>query len=75
MAKSKGYKCGEIQSKLKGFICGYLEASDYKPVKESVVLPYLGRVREERYLVPTNELKYTKKDWALFLKDVGLLPY
>jgi len=39
-----------------------------------VVLPYLGKVREERYLVPINELKYTKKDWALFLKDVGLLP-
>jgi hypothetical protein len=68
----KSYKCGEMQSKLKGFICGYLKASEYKPVKEGVVLSYLGRVREERYLVPVNELKYTKDDWSVFLKDVGL---
>lgn len=69
----KKYKCGEIQTKLKGFVCGYLKASNYKPVKEGVVLPYLGKVREERYLVAINELKYKESDWAVFLKDVGLL--
>lgn len=71
----KNYKCGEIQTKLKGFICGYFKTSDYKPTKEGVVLDYLGKVREERYLVPISELKFKKDDWALFLKDVGLLSY
>jgi hypothetical protein len=69
----KSYKCGEIKTKLKGFICGYFKTSHYKPIKKGEVLPYLGEVREERYLVPINELKYTLNDWAIFLKDVGLL--
>lgn len=69
----KSYKCGEIQTKLKGFICGYFKTSHYKPIKKGENLPYLGEVREERYLVPINELKYTLHDWANFLKDTGLL--
>jgi len=69
----KSYKCGEIQTRLKGFICGYFKTSHYKPIKKGEVLPYLGEVREERYLVPINELKYTLNDWAIFLKDIGLL--
>ncbi|MEM3324489.1 MAG: hypothetical protein QW494_08700 [Metallosphaera sp.] len=69
----KEYKRGEIQTKLKGFICGYFKTSDYKPIKEGTVLEYLGKVREERYLVRINELKFTKDDWIIFLKDVGLL--
>ena len=69
----KNYKCDEIQTKLKGFICGYFKTSHYKLLKKGEVLPYLGEVREERYLVPINELKYTLNDWAIFLKDIGLL--
>jgi hypothetical protein len=69
----KSYKCGEIQTKLKGFICGYFKTSHYKPIKKGEVLPYLGEVREERYLAPINELEYTLNGWAIFLKDVGLL--
>jgi len=67
------YKCGEIQSKIKGFICGYFKTSEYEPIKKGKKLKYLGQVRETRYLVPLNELRYTKKDWKFFLKDVGLL--
>jgi hypothetical protein len=68
----KGYKCGEIQTKLKGFICGYFKTSDYTPVEEGKVLRYLGKVREKRYLVYLSELKFTKDDWIIFLKDTGL---
>jgi len=69
----KEYKCGEIQTKLKGFICGYFKTSEYKPIKEGKVLPYLGKVRETRYLVPLNKLRYTKKEWKIFLEDTGLI--
>jgi hypothetical protein len=71
----KGYKCGEVQTKLKGFICGYFKTSDYEPVGEGVVLDYLGKVREERYIVPLSKLKFTKDDWIVFLKDTGLSHY
>ncbi|MBO8152729.1 MAG: hypothetical protein H0Z30_09595 [Candidatus Marinimicrobia bacterium] len=67
------YKCGEIQTSLKGFICGYFKTSKSSPVKEGVSLPYLGIVREERYLVPINKLKWTKDDWKEFLEEVELL--
>lgn len=72
-SRIKEYKCGEIQTKLKGFVCGYFKTSEYKPVEEGKVLPYLGKVRETRYLVPINELRYTKNDWKIFLKEVGLM--
>lgn len=68
----KDYKCGELLSKLKGFICGYFKTSDYKPIKLGKKLDYLGEVREERYLLPIRELKYTDKDWLNFLKETGL---
>lgn len=63
----------EIKTKLKGFICGYFKTSNYKPVKVGIKLPYLGEVKEERYLVPINELKWEKKDWIDFLKDIEIL--
>jgi len=69
----KNYKCGEIQTKLKGFIQGYFKTSEYKPVKEGQTLQYLGKVRETRYLVPINELRYTLEDWRRFLNEIGLL--
>ena len=67
------YKCGEIQTSLKGFICGYFKTSEYTSIKENTKLPYLGTVREERYLVPINQLKWTKTDWENFLREVNLL--
>ena len=67
------YKCGEIQTSLKGFICGYFKTSEFSPTREGVTLPYLGIVREERYLVPINQLKWTKDDWKEFLEKVELL--
>lgn len=69
----KSYKCGELQTNLKGFICGYFKTSEYEPVKEGEKLPYLGEVRETRYIVRINELKYTKNDWIEFLRDVELM--
>jgi hypothetical protein len=69
----ENYKCGQIQTKLKGFICGYFKTSEYKPVKLGKKLPYLGEVREERFLISINELKYKKEDWFKFLKETGLV--
>lgn len=68
----KDYKCGEIVSKLKGFICGYFKTSDYEPIEVGKKLDYLGEVREERYLLQIKELKYTNEDWLNFLKETGL---
>jgi hypothetical protein len=67
------YRCGEIQTKLKGVVCGYFKTSDFKPVEKGKKLDYLGKVREKRYLVRINELKFKKEDWANFLKDTELL--
>lgn len=67
------YKCGELRTAFKGFIFGYFKTSEYTPIKEGVTLPYLGKVREERFLVRINELKWTKDEWREFLRDVGLL--
>ena len=69
----KEYKCGEIQTSLKGFICGYFKTADYSPIQEGVNLSYLGIVREERYLVPINELKWTENEWKKFVEEAGLL--
>jgi hypothetical protein len=69
----KKYKCERMQTYLKGIICGYFKTSDYKAIKKGEKLPYLGTVKEERYLVPINELKWTKDSWEEFLKDVELL--
>ncbi len=69
----KEYKCGEIQTDLKGIICGYFKTSEVLPIKEGVLLDYLGVVREERYLLPIRDLKWTKDDWKEFLKEVELL--
>lgn len=69
----KEYKCGEIQTDLKGIICGYFKTSGHPPTEEGVSLDYLGVVREERYLVPIQKLKWTKDEWREFLQDTGLL--
>jgi hypothetical protein len=67
------YKYGEIQTILKGFICGYFKTSDYTPVKKGVILKYLGEVREERYLIPINEIKYSKYHWLDYLRETKLV--
>lgn len=64
------YKCGEIKTSLKGFICGYFKTSEYSPTGVGTKLPYLGEVREGRYLVPINELKWSIEEWRKFLKEV-----
>ncbi|HGE70461.1 TPA: hypothetical protein ENX78_06485 [Candidatus Poribacteria bacterium] len=69
----RGYKCGEIQTSLKGFVCGYFDTHEYKPVSKGVELPYLGEVREERYLIKISQLKYTDEDWNKFLYCIGIL--
>lgn len=71
-SRVKAYKCGDMQTVLKGFICGYFKTSEYSPTPEGSNLPYLGLVREERYLVPINELKWTKNEWNRFVKEVGI---
>lgn len=67
------YKCGELQTELKGIICGYFKTSEYKPVKKGKKLKYLGEVREERYLVSINQLKYKKEEWLKFLAENNLI--
>ncbi len=69
----KEYKCGQIQTVLKGYICGYFKTSEYSTVKEGTKLPYLGIVREERYLVSLDNLKWTQDMWKIFLTEIGLL--
>jgi len=72
-ARIKKFKCGEIQTNLKGIICGYFKTSEYEPIKKGTLLPYLGEVREERYLIRIDELKWKKDSWKKFLQEVGLL--
>jgi hypothetical protein len=69
----KEYKCGEIQTDLKGIICGYFKTSRRLLKREGKTLDYLGVVREQRYLLPIKNLKWTKDDWQEFLKEVELL--
>lgn len=53
----------------KGLICGYFKTEDYEPKKVGEKIEYLGEVREERYLVPINKLKWELSDWKKFLED------
>ena len=69
----KDYKCGDMQTKFKGFICGYFKTEEYRPVKIGKILPYLGEVREERYLVQLNDLRYKKEEWMRFLQENELV--
>lgn len=66
------FKCGELNTQLKGVICGFFKTSEYSPVEKGEELPFLGIVREKRYLIPINKLKWTKEDWRNFIEDVGL---
>ena len=67
------YKCGNIHTALKEYICGYFKTSEHSPVEEGTPLAYLGIVKEKRYLVKINNLKWTRDDLETFLRDTGLL--
>ena len=67
------FKCEEIRTELKGFVCGYFKTSEYRPIEVGEELPYIGKIREKRYLVNISELKYEKSSWKVFLKDTGLM--
>jgi hypothetical protein len=67
------FKCGEIRTDLKGFVCGYFKTSEYRPIEEGEELPYIGKIRETRYIVNINELKYKKSSWEELLQNAGLM--
>jgi len=67
------YKCETIQTELKGYICGYFKTSKNYLVRTGEKLPHLGTVKEERYLIPIKDLKWSYNMWEKFLKDVKLL--
>ena len=54
------YKCGIIQTSLKGIICGYFHT------KQAPL------VRETRHLINIKDLKWTREDWGKFVRDLGL---
>jgi len=68
-SRIQDYKCGEMKSELKGFICGYFSTKEYQPVRTGTRLEYLGEVREERYIIPLSQLKYQPEHWKEFLKE------
>lgn len=59
-------KCGDLHPLIKCYICGYMETENLKLVEEGTKLPYLGKVRETRYILPLNELKNKIEDWKEF---------
>jgi hypothetical protein len=67
------FKCGEIRTDLKGFVCGYFKTSEYRPIEVGEELPYIGKIREKRYIVNINELKYKKTSWEELLQNAGLM--
>lgn len=67
------YKCGEIQSEIKGILCGYFKTKDFDPVKSGVYLEYLGEVREERYLVRISDLMWKNNAWLEFCQQNDLI--
>jgi hypothetical protein len=66
------YKCGIIQTSLKGIICGYFHTKQAPLVREGETLEYLGKVRETRHLINIRDLKWTIGDWRKFVMDLGL---
>lgn len=69
------YKCGEMVSLIKGFICGFFKTEEIEIARLGESREYLGKVREERYLLQIRDLKYKDNDWKNFLKDVGLVNF
>ncbi len=63
-------KCGAVEHAIKCFICGYMETEGLEPTEKGEKLPYLGEVREKRYLLEFTKLKSTEKDWKIFVERV-----
>ncbi len=61
-------QCGVLNEKLKCIICGYFETFDVKLTTKGTKLPFLGEVREERYLVKISELRSSYDDWNEFIE-------
>ncbi len=58
---------------IKGIVCGYFKTIEHETVKEGANLKYLGKVREERFIVPLKSLKCTLVDWKYFLEENEIL--
>lgn len=61
-------------SNIKGIVCGYFKTAPDFLRKEGEELRYLGKVREERYIINIKDLRWTQTDWQKFVWDVGLRP-
>ncbi len=61
-------KCGAVEHAIKCFICGYMETEGLELTNKGEKLPYLGEVREKRYLLEFTKLKSMEKDWKIFVE-------
>ena len=61
-------KCGNLDTKIKIFICGYFETNEGKLIPVSQKLPLIRIINEERFFIPISNLKYTRNDWLSFVK-------
>lgn len=62
-------KCGLLNDKFKCIICGFFETKNKQTIPKGRRLPFLGEVREERYLVTLSELRSDEEDWKEFVKN------
>ncbi len=63
-------KCGDLRVSFKTFICGFFKPEENMIRRQGEKLPYLGEVREERYLIPISKLRFRMEEWEEFLNDV-----
>lgn len=63
-------KCGCLNTSFKTFICGFFKPEESMIKKEGETLPYLGEVKEERYIIPISKLHFRREDWVKFLNDI-----
>jgi len=63
-------KCGNLDTHIKTFICGYFQPTEENLVRTGEKLCYIGEIGEERYFTPISKLKCSKEDWEKFIKDV-----
>lgn len=68
----KDYKCGTLTTTLKALIYGYFKTTNDLLINKGKKLKHLGEVREERYLIRIDKLKYSINDWGNFLIENGL---
>lgn len=63
-------KCGDLEILFKTFICGFFKPEESMLKKQGETLPYLGEVREERYIIPISKLYFRREHWETFVKDI-----